>query len=329
MNKRPKLGKKPRIEIGSEVSESHDFRDCPYVLDAYHPSRPYKISVAVSGSVIDNAVTPQRKAYLAGQIARAISVFNIDEVIIFSDTGRFQDSQGCGLLELLFAHLECPPYLKKFVFDIMPEYQYAGLIPPLCLPHHFTKHDVVKYRDGVTTKQAGYVEVGLPTKVLCPMQLPAGVRVTVQITNYEDSLNAKAKLNGQIVPAQQAKKETGLYWGYEIRTEDSIAEVMKENQYDCIIGTSDVGIPVGQIGILNDGIPFKNILLVFGGVDGLESCTDFAHDSNETFRARFKHYVNARPSQGTKTIRTEDAIPLTLAALEPVLRATHTKVKLN
>jgi hypothetical protein len=38
------------------------------------------LSIAVPGSILDNAQSPELRTYLAGQIARAACVFKIDEV---------------------------------------------------------------------------------------------------------------------------------------------------------------------------------------------------------------------------------------------------------
>ncbi|ODM87259.1 hypothetical protein Ocin01_19424 [Orchesella cincta] len=56
--------------------------------------RAYTVSIAVAGSIIDNAQTPSLKAYLAGQVARAAAIFCVDEVIVYDDTdGR--GTAGC------------------------------------------------------------------------------------------------------------------------------------------------------------------------------------------------------------------------------------------
>ena len=47
--------------------------------------RPYTVSLALAGSILDNAQTAELRTYLAGQVARALSIFCIDEVIIFDD----------------------------------------------------------------------------------------------------------------------------------------------------------------------------------------------------------------------------------------------------
>jgi len=42
------------------------------------------LSIAVPGSILDNAQSPELRTYLAGQIARAACVFKIDEVSTFT-----------------------------------------------------------------------------------------------------------------------------------------------------------------------------------------------------------------------------------------------------
>ena len=49
--------------------------------------RPYTVSVALPGSVLDNAQSTELRTYLAGQIARACVVFSVDEIIVFDEEG--------------------------------------------------------------------------------------------------------------------------------------------------------------------------------------------------------------------------------------------------
>lgn len=44
------------------------------------------IRILPTGSIVDNAQSPELRTYLAGQIARAATVFNIDEVVVFCET---------------------------------------------------------------------------------------------------------------------------------------------------------------------------------------------------------------------------------------------------
>lgn len=47
--------------------------------------RSYTVSVALPGSIIANAQTAELRTLLAGQVARAMVIFNVDEVIVFDE----------------------------------------------------------------------------------------------------------------------------------------------------------------------------------------------------------------------------------------------------
>lgn len=55
---------------------------------ASRSGRPYTVSVALPGSVLDNAQSPELRTYLAGQIARASVVFAVDEIVVFDEQGE-------------------------------------------------------------------------------------------------------------------------------------------------------------------------------------------------------------------------------------------------
>ena len=97
--------------------------------------RKYTVSLALAGSILDNAQSAELRTYLAGQIARALAVFSVDEVIIFDDEGRLKLEEGkeeefdtkkpgagggCIQLARILQFLECPQYLRKAFFPIHP-----------------------------------------------------------------------------------------------------------------------------------------------------------------------------------------------------------------
>ncbi|POM79932.1 Hypothetical protein PHPALM_2292, partial [Phytophthora palmivora] len=47
--------------------------------------RAYTLSMAIPGSILDNAQTKELKTYLAGQVARAAVIFQVDEIVVFDD----------------------------------------------------------------------------------------------------------------------------------------------------------------------------------------------------------------------------------------------------
>jgi len=90
--------------------------------------------------------------------------------------------------------------------------------------------------------------------------------------------------------------------------------------YDLVIGTSERGDNIDdRLNTLpND---YNHSIVIFGGLKGIESALDsdpkLSHIDNP--RDLFKYYLNTCPNQGSNTIRTEEALLITLAALRPRL----------
>lgn len=88
--------------------------------------------------------------------------------------------------------------------------------------------------------------------------------------------------------------------------------------YDLKIGTSEHG----SVSSASDLVlpPFQHLLIVFGGPLGLEEY--FSRDdtvSSEDPRKCFDIYINTCPRQGSRTIRTEEALLISLSYLQPAL----------
>ncbi|CAL8139973.1 unnamed protein product [Orchesella dallaii] len=213
------------------------------------------VSIAVAGSIIDNAQTPQLKAYLAGQVARAAAIFCVDEIIIYDDTGGHA-LVGCEQMARILQFLECPQYLRKLLFPIHPDLQFAGIIPPLDLPHHLRRNEALPYREGVVfsrkpVKESGgdksysLVNVGLDRDCKVPKKLPEGVRVTIKFDDPSPTyiLKSKGKLKGTAVPPREPKREANLYWGYSVRIAECLSKIFSQcpfpgGSYDVTVGTS-------------------------------------------------------------------------------------------
>jgi len=72
------------------------------------------------------------------QIARALVIFNVDEIIIFNESGQKKTNEGlfkgatkASDTNVLFArilqYLECPQYLRKYFFPVHQDLKYAGV----------------------------------------------------------------------------------------------------------------------------------------------------------------------------------------------------------
>lgn len=170
------------------------------------------------------------------------------------------------------------------------------------------------------SRQGTGVDVGLPQQYTIPgVQIPAKTRVTVHLD--EISIDAEA------VAPSAPKEEAGYYWGYVIRRCASLSSVFTEcpydGGYDVSFGTSERGEAISVA--LESSLPRpEHMLVVFGGVAGLE----VAAKADPELEAKgigagnvkdlFDYWINVLPGQGSRTIRTEEAVWLGLMGLRPL-----------
>lgn len=314
----------------------------------FKPEVPKKVvptlTIAVPGSILDNAQSQELRTYLAGQIARAACVYQVDEVVVFDDQGEITELErhskrvkvettwqaegsstdvayrrACLQLARILQYLECPQYLRKYFFPIHKDLQFAGLLNPLDAPHHLRQNDYCQFREGVVVDKplkpgrGSQVNCGLLRDVEIDKTISPNLRVTVRIPETVDG----KKIKGQVV-SPRTPKENGMYWGYSVRIARSLSEIIEKcpykEGYDVIVGTSDKGKSVDH---LDDGaLVYKRGLIVFGGLAGLEAAleADPKLDLDDP-RLFFGEYVNTCPKQGSRTIRTEEAILISLAEM--------------
>lgn len=76
-------------------------------------------SVAVCASCIENTQSLELATLLAGQIARACVVFNVDEIIVLDDCSPSKDriSRSAAIFARLLQFMETPQYLRKWVVE--------------------------------------------------------------------------------------------------------------------------------------------------------------------------------------------------------------------
>ena len=177
-----------------------------------------------------------------------------------------------------------------------------------------------------------FVETGLPTRVFVPAKIPPGTRVTVKFKAMERPEEVRGnEVLAEAVAPSAPREEAGYFWGYSVRAAGSLSAVFTEcgfdGGYDLTIGTSERGVPLSKLvdtSSNGNSVPdLSHLLIVFGGVAGLE----VAVKADEELRklgvkspeALFDHWVNLYPGQGSRTIRTEEAVWLGLMGLRDIV----------
>jgi len=354
--------------------------ECPWNLvpkeDDNSHGRKYTVSVAIPGSVIEIAQSAELRTYLAGEIARALTIFEVDEVIIYNeDPTRTMENTTSGVYEgsnkpsdpniflaRILQYLETPSYLRKLLFPVHKDLQYTGLLNPLDAPHHMRLDETSLYREGVTidkpVKQGAgsFVTCGLRKDVKIDKHIKPGVRVTVELDLDLINSNDNVKnYKGKVVSPRQPREKHGLYWGYQIRLAKSISDVFKQTsfgakaQYDLTIGVSDHGDNAYTIckKLLSsekedddegeeeeenslDNIPstFQHMLIVFGGQGGIENAVEVDENikinRNDT-KSLFDLYLNTCPFKGSRSIRLEEQILITMSTLKTLIQQKGAK----
>lgn len=274
-----------------------------------------KISIAIPASVVSDTPHLREKTSKIGLIGRAAAIFRIDEIIVYLDNPRTDQTAEAGLIALLLSYMETPQYLRKRLFKLQPDLQYAGILPPLRTPHHplntKTKNLAAgEHREGVTLSRTGegtLADIGVEQPALIVnQQLPINKRVTVRVTS-----------NTKWVEAELAnREEIKAYWGYSVLTEKhGFGELVKTRGFDMTIATSRYGIPFADVANNMTG-KWKNaqtVLIAFGApTKGLH---EIVRQQRLNLDEIVNFVVNTIPSQGTVTVRAEEALIASLAIL--------------
>lgn len=277
--------------------------------------REKRISIAIPASVVSDTPHLREKTSKIGLIGRAAAIFRLNEIIIYQDTLKIDQTAEMNLIALLLSYMEAPQYLRKRLFKIQPELQFAGILPPLRTPHHpldkqMRQLRVGEYREGITLSKTGesmLVDIGVEQPALIrDRQIPVNKRVTVKITKIERQVEAELANQEDIT----------TYWGYSVAEErSSLGKLVKDKHFDLTIATSKYGHPFAEAAeeIADRWRDSRSILIVFGAPT--RGLNEIAKQEGLSLNDTFDYVVNTVPMQGTETVRTEEALIATLAIL--------------
>lgn len=316
------------------------------VLSKAENGRKYTVSMAVAGSIVDNAQSLELATSLAGQIGRAAAIFQVDEIVVFDEGDeasgpgkqrrwRDKDNESGGVfLARILQYLDTPQYLRHSLIPMHSDLRFAGRLPPLDAPHHARAHEWPLYREGCVVNvgesgeegkgkqtEGSLVNVGLQKEVRVRQKLDVGNRVTVAMgVNRDEALKPGSIL--EAVSPSEPREKTGSYWGFTVRLVQGVGRVFSDcpfqGGYDFVLGTSEHGEKIRNVDLVLP--PFRHLLVVFGGVAGLEESVelDGGIEVKDT-PSLFHRYLNTCPSQGSRTIRTEEAVLISMSFFQDAI----------
>lgn len=176
------------------------------------------------------------------------------------------------------------------------------------------------------------VDSGWATDVFVEREIPLKTRVTLKMPDTHAKSNTSTIIAEAVGP-DAPREKAGYYWGYQVRSASSISAVFTESPfeqgYDLTFGTSERGVPIEHLTSSpppdSKEVPrFNHMLIIVGGVAGLEvavKADEKLQNLNvKTPEALFDFWINLVPGQGSRTIRTEEAVWLALMGLNGIVK---------
>ena len=265
-----------------------------------------RIAVSLPDTLLEDKESLRERTAKLGFIARACAIFGVDVIEVFRDPKVLGEER---MVRKVLEYLETPQYLRKRLFPLDEELRYAGMLPPLRIPSHkqripSDRLSVGEVREGVANAD-GTVEIGLDVAPMLRQKSPPGKRVTVKVTALRPPV-------AELIPREKA----GAYWGYSVETK-TIADVLTDSRYGLKIATSRLGTPVAnKLAELKSSLQrVEGVKLIFGSPSrGLFDIV------GPDLPRKVDYVVNLFPEQQVETVRTEEAVLVSLGIVS-LLRA--------
>jgi len=268
------------------------------------------VSVALPASLTLDIPHLREKTARLGFVSRALATFRVEEAIIYRDRAGAEIDREARLIEKMLTYIETPQYLRKLVFKMDPDLQYAGTLPPLRTPNHPDKQNPTpgQLREGVVVQSgpSSMVEAGFRNVVRVKSKLTTSDRITIRLTRISP------ELEGEIV------EPSGLtiYWGFRVaRGNVSLSEIVRNRKFDLTISTSRKGTDVRKITpeLREKWKSSKRPLIVFGSPN--DGVPEILARSGMNVSDAMDLDLNTIPDQGVETVRTEEALWGSLAVI--------------
>lgn len=234
-------------------------------------------------------------------IARAASIFGIEKIIIYKDPDlKANEEKNAKIMEKYLLYAETPPYLRKQLIPYDPDLKYANILSPLLIPSHRSSE---QYREAYIKEQKEektILEAGLDTPLIGNMpEREEGERVTVKRIG-----------DNHCEPVKE--EEIPGFWTFQIKNYRETLKEVLERKNTLIIGTSRFGRGIRKRFKKLRESKINNATIVFGSAwRGIYEIMDRG-GFDESY---FDFILNTIPDQTTETVRTEEALYITLGIL--------------
>jgi len=272
--------------------------------------RKCRLDVLLPMSLAEDTPHPREWTLRVGSVARTLAVFRVSRAVLYPDDRLRPSLRNAGNVKDIFDYLNTAAYLRRRLFPLKPSLRYAGLLPPLNIPTHpesdYIKQQGRHYREALVLAggETSVLEAGLRSPFRVRRRLKTGSRVIIRVDVSE------ARRRFRIVP--RSKPE--VYSGFSTYISSKpLPENLDRRSLNLAASRLGKPYPEAKDTIRQKAEEAGSITVAFGSAEkGLHSiCDEFGFKIDEAFDL----VVNFIPSQGVRTIRTEEAVAYALTLL--------------
>ncbi len=268
------------------------------------PRRSKKLAVVIPGSVLVTEDTLELKTIKAGIIGRILSIYRVDEVVLYRDHDT--KNRDLSLLKLLLEYMLTPPHLRRKVYPIREELRASGLLPPLRTCNHEVPEEL-KPGDRIDS----YIESC--EGGLCKAYLgKAGYGFLKGLYKPGSIVTVKVKDITREGFELEESSWSNLYTGFKVKIILDLVTVIESYRrrgYTIILSSKYGECSLESIRRVGEVIRrSRGVLIIFGGP---YRCP-YEYTNHEVYDA----IINTIPRQGTVSVRTEEAMIATLTTID-------------
>ncbi|MGQ4911916.1 MAG: putative RNA uridine N3 methyltransferase [Candidatus Thorarchaeota archaeon] len=269
------------------------------------------LKVAIPDTTLTDCSNLREKTTKLGRIARALAVFRVEEVLVYSTSKlRSKDARDVELIVKILTYMNTPQYLRRRVYPHSSSLKYAGILPPLRISSHPLRTDRLEgaYRWGLQISP-GKIDIGLDQPVT----------FNHPVSERTPTLFHIKRVGPPVIIELAEREEVPVYWGFEVRRAGSLESVLEDNHETVRLGFSRNAPPFKRLehDIRDTVIGTGSVLAVFGGPTS--GILDLASDSRDSVKAKMDIWANTIPDQGTATVRLDEAILISLGLLNALV----------
>lgn len=270
------------------------------------------VRVALPTSILSVEHTLLQKSFRVHQIARWTSIFGVYEVVFYkdfsTDTEEFYEHRR--IIQEHWKYLFTPPYLRKLLVPLSPELRYVGMLPPVRL-NAFN----VGRKPRVGDERLAYVFRDFDGKLKAHLGASNPFKIVGDCSKVNSVVLVKV-VNDEREEAVCLDKE--VYRGPLLTFTSSLKETVEKYRriVDYIIVTDRKGFIPEPSEV--ERMKGRDILILFGSPK--YDLFELAEQEHFKIQEYADFTWNTVPEQKVATVRTEEALIVTLGVVNIYLK---------